>query len=418
MIARLLVRFVNRTAHSGVRRVGTFAALALVLSGAAQAGETGAGPGGPARGNAVTHWNAVATTAFTPSQGTNPMAQSRTLAILHAAIHDAVNAIDPQFEPYTPGLTKAPGASVDAAVAAAAHDVLVRLLPEQAAMVQGAYDQALARIADGTAKNAGILTGQAAAAANIARRQGDGSDIAAQPVYEPRPHPGEYQFTPPFDLAAQPSWGRVTPFIIDLEEHALEGPHRLSSAAYALDYTYIKSIGERVSSTRTPEQSEIAEFWYEDSPPGWNRIANTAVRERRLDPSASARALALVNFAMADGFIAGFEAKYRFRFWRPETAIRAGATDGNPRTRAGRDVGALPGHAASAGLSLDAHSSRVGGSAGADRAARGQGALDGRQPHTAWNHPGLQAIVGGRRREWSLSTLRRDPLRVCGEGGA
>ena len=332
MFARLLVGFVNRAGDSGVRRVATIAGLALMVSAAAQAGEKGVRPEHPAPGNAVTQWNLVATNAFTPSQGTNPMAQSRTLAILHAAIHDALNAIDGRFEPYTQGLMKTPSASVDAAVAAAAHDVLVRLLPDQAEMVEAAYEQALARIADGAAKDAGVSTGQAAAAANIARRNGDGSDTAAQPVYEPRPGPGEYQFTPPFDFAAQPSWGHVLPFIIDLHEHALEGPQRLASRSYARDHEYVKAIGERTSSIRTPEQSEIAEFWYEDSPLGWNRIANTAVRERRLDPWSSARALALVNFAMADGFIAGFEAKYRFRFWRPETAIRAAATDLNPWT--------------------------------------------------------------------------------------
>src|SRR5688500_17412139 len=96
--------------------------------------------------NAVTRWNVVATDAFTPSQGTNPMAQSRTLAILHAAIHDALNAIDCRFEPYTPGLAEAPGASVEAAVAAAARDVLVALLPDQAALVEAAYSRAVAAV--------------------------------------------------------------------------------------------------------------------------------------------------------------------------------------------------------------------------------------------------------------------------------
>jgi membrane-associated phospholipid phosphatase len=150
----------------------------------------------------------------------------------------------------------------------------------------------------------------------------------------PRPGPGEYQFTPPFNFAAQPGWERVKPFVIDLEDHALEGPQALSSVQYARDLAFIRSIGHIASTTRTREQSEIAQFWYEDSPLGWNRIANTAIRQRGLDLWSAARAFALVNFAMADGFIAGFEAKYRFRFWRPETAIREAATDGNPRTDA------------------------------------------------------------------------------------
>ena len=285
------------------------------------------------RGNAVIDWNTVATDAFTPSQGTNPMAQSRTLAILHAAMHDALNAIDRRFAPYTAGLPQARGASVEAAVAAAARDVLVTLLPDQTSLVETAYARALAAVPEGPAKAAGIATGQAAAAVNLARRQGDGFEEASQPVYVPRKGPGEYQFTPPFNFAAQPSWGRVTPFVIDLREHAVDGPQPLASVQYARDLAFVKAIGEIDSPSRTPEQSEIAQFWYEDSPLGWNRIANTAIRQRGLDPWSAARAFALVNFAMADGFIAGFEAKYRFRFWRPETAIRAAATDGNPLTK-------------------------------------------------------------------------------------
>jgi hypothetical protein len=285
-------------------------------------------------GNAVADWSTIALDAFTPSQGTNPMAQSRTFAILHAAIHDAVNAIDQRFEPYTPGLALAPGASVDAAVAAAAREVLVTLLPDQAAVVETAYDRTLSALPDGAAKTAGIATGQAAARATMLRREGDGHEAGTQPVYVPRPGPGEYQFTPPFNFAAQPGWGGVQPFVIDLREHAVDGPQPLTSREYARDLAYVKGIGEIASTARTPEQSEIAKFWYEDSPLGWNRIANTVIRQRKLDPWSAARTFALVNFAMADGFIAGFEAKYRFRFWRPETAIHGAATDGNPLTEA------------------------------------------------------------------------------------
>jgi hypothetical protein len=320
---------------STLSRAGVLASIALALATPAHAQEAGVThPAGRPRANAVTHWNAVATDAFTPSQGTNPMMQSRTLAIFHAAIHDAINAIDRRYEPYTAGLAAAPGASVDAAVAAAARDVLVALLPDQSALVEGAYARALAGIPDGAAKTAGIAVGEASAAATILRRQGDGAENAAEPAYVPRPGPGEYQFTPPFTFAAAPGWGRVKPFVIDLREHALEGPDRLSSFQYARDLEYLKGIGDINSRIRTEEQSEIAQFWYEDSPLGWNRIANTVVRQRRLDNWAAARVFALANFAMADGYIAGFEAKYRFRFWRPETAIHEAATDGNKLTEA------------------------------------------------------------------------------------
>jgi hypothetical protein len=166
------------------------------------------------------------------------------------------------------------------------------------------------------------------------RRQRDGADTAAQPAYVPRPGSGEYQFTAPFDFAAQPGWGNVQPFVIDLREHRVEGPQVLTSSQYASDLAYIKEIGHVASKTRTAEQSEIAKFWYEDSPLGWNRIANIVVRQRGLDAWEAARAFALVHFAMADGFIAGFHAKYEYRFWRPVTAIHAAANDGNPLTEA------------------------------------------------------------------------------------
>jgi hypothetical protein len=311
--------------HCRVRR-GSAVLIAALMTVVA-AGRPAASDRPP--GNAVTHWNAVATEAFIPSQGTNPVAQSRTFAILHAAIHDALNAIDRRFEEYTPGLPAAPGASVEAAVAAAARDVLLALVPDQAVLVEAAYGRALAIVPEGPAKLAGVATGQAAASANLSRRQGDRFEKATEPVYVPRPGPGEYQFTPPFGFAALPGLGRVTPFVVDIREHAVDGPQQLSSGKYARDLAYVKALGDSKSAIRTPEQSQIAQFWYEDSPLGWNRIANTVARQRGLDPWSAARTFALVNFAMADGFIAGFEAKYRFRFWRPETAIHEAATDGN-----------------------------------------------------------------------------------------
>lgn len=321
-----------------VARLASLAALSGLALTATAAWQAMAGDTPPARrpgraANAVVHWNGIAAAAFAPSQGTNPMAQSRTLAILHAAIHDALNAIDHRYQSYTPGLPAAPQASAEAAVAAAAREVLVNLLPEQAALVETAYGEALATVGHGPARTAGIATGQAAAWASMSRQQDDGAATASQPVYVPGHGPGEYQFTPPFDFAAQPGWGRVRPFVIELHEHALEGPLLLASAEYARELWQVRRIGHVDSPVRTAEQSEIARFWYEDSPLGWNRIANAVVRRRGLDAWEAARAFALVHFAMADGFIAGFDAKYRHRFWRPVTAIHAAGTDGNPLTR-------------------------------------------------------------------------------------
>src|SRR6478736_2053768 len=131
-----------RTLVPLLSRIAALAGFAVTLAvpGHAQDADIAHAPG-KLRGNAVTHWNAVAIDAFKPTQGTNPMAQSRSLAIMHAAIHDALNAIDRRFEAYTPGLADARGASADAAVAAAAHEVLAAQVPEQAALVEDAYSR-------------------------------------------------------------------------------------------------------------------------------------------------------------------------------------------------------------------------------------------------------------------------------------
>src|SRR5262245_17467563 len=147
---------------SRLARIAAITGVATTLVTAALAEETAVARTEQNRGNAVTHWNAIALDAFAPTQGTNPLTQSRALAILHAAIHDALNAIDRRFESYTPGLAAAPGASVDAAVAAAARDVLVVLVPDQARLVDAAYGRALAAVPDEAAKGAGIALGQAA----------------------------------------------------------------------------------------------------------------------------------------------------------------------------------------------------------------------------------------------------------------
>jgi hypothetical protein len=245
MSARPFMTFLSLAPASRAGRLAAAAIVATALAGPAQAQEAESLHAGRGRrDHAVTYWNSVADAAFAPSQGTNPMAQSRTFAVLHAAIHDALNAIKPRFEPYTPGLAAAPGASIDAAVASAARDVLLALLPGQAALVESAYADALAAVPDGAARAAGLATGQAAAQATLARRQGDGADEATQPAYVPRPGAGEYRFTPPFDFAALPGWGAVRPFVIDLDDHRLEGPLPVSSAKYARDLAYVRSIGE------------------------------------------------------------------------------------------------------------------------------------------------------------------------------
>jgi hypothetical protein len=291
--------------------------------------------GAPARADVVADWNVIATTAI-PAGGLNfpAITGSRILAMTHAAIHDALNAIDRRYRPYALDRLAEPGASPEAAVAAAAHDVLVAQIPAQQATLDAAYASSLASISDAAAKSRGVAIGQAAAAAILALRSADGSN--APMPYTPGTGPGAWQPTPPaLSPAALPGWGQVTPFA--LSSGAQFRPARptffdLTSAEYTADYDEVKSIGDVNSGARTAEQSEIARFWYEGSPFGWNRIARNVLAQRSLDQWESARLFALLNFAMADGFIAGFEAKYFYNFWRPVTAIRAGGTDDNPDT--------------------------------------------------------------------------------------
>jgi hypothetical protein len=303
----------------------------------------------------VSSWNSIAVQA-TLTAGENGVVASRTIAIAQAAVHDVLNAIDSRYERYAFTDNAQAGASPEAAIAAAARDALVGTIAVGAvpgfgspanqalavAQVDAAYATALAAIPDGLPKSDGIAIGQAAAAAILAVRSADhATDLV---TYTPGTEPGDWQPTPnpvPFDPPAAadylpavlPGWGNVTPFVL-LRSSQFEpnGPPSLTSKQYTDDYNEVKAIGEKNSATRTAEQTSIARFWYEGSPSGWSRIARVVAESRGLDSWETARLLALVNLAMADGFIAGFETRYDFNFWRPVTAIRAGDMDGNDET--------------------------------------------------------------------------------------
>jgi hypothetical protein len=305
----------------------------------------------------VSDWNTIAGQS-TVTAGQNGSVASRTLAITQIAVHDALNAIDSRYERYAFWGTAPAGASVEAAVAAAARDALVgaiavgplpfvgfgnpTLQGNAVAQVNAAYATALSSIPNGSSKDDGVAVGQAAAAAIIARRSTDHATTLV--TYIPGTRPGDWQPTPnpvpanpaaPADhlAAVLPGWGQVTPFALHRSsQFEPDGPPPLTSRRYARDYNEVKAIGELHSSTRTDEQSTIARFWYEGSPIGWSRIARVVAQSQSLDSWETARLLALANIAMADGFIAGFATKYDFNFWRPVTAIRAGDTDGNDRT--------------------------------------------------------------------------------------
>jgi hypothetical protein len=229
--------------------------VAILLVVAAGGGQGHANQAERQDASAVVRWNRVASDIFPVEAG--PIIDSRAMAILHAAIHDAVNGIERRYEPYTIDLAF-PGASVDAAVARAAHDVLTELARGQRQRIDREYATALTGVPDGPARDAGLALGQQAARANLDRRSADGISPGpwppaegpiTEPVYVPSGKPGDYDFTPPFDApplgpaALFPGWGRLTPFAIDLARHRLHGPDPLDSRQYARDLNFVKAFG-------------------------------------------------------------------------------------------------------------------------------------------------------------------------------
>lgn len=335
--------------------------LVLVLGTAVMATVAGSAlavPSAPtsagSRTDAVLAWNAnagKAAIAACIAPADDPLHESRMYAMTHIAIHDALNAIDRRFRPYAYAGTAKRGASAEAAVAAAARGVLVPVLgqltppfgPEcieaGVASVEADYAAATAEIPDGRAKTRGIAVGEAAAAAIVALRADDGAGTTLlDGDYPQGSAPGEYRFTPDRPFAFAPGWADVTPFVLKSPaQFRPRPPYRVTSRKYAADVKEIQALGgdgRTTPSARTVGQTEIAYFWLESSPLAWNRIARTGARSRHLDLWEDARLFGLLNLALADGYVGSWDTKYHYNYWRPVTAIREAAADGNPRTTA------------------------------------------------------------------------------------
>ena len=286
-----------------------------------------------ARADVVTDWNQIAlATQAAVTGGVRTAPASRALAMVHAAIYDSVNAIDRRYTVYAVDAQAAPGSSAEAAVAAAAHAVLVSLYPSRQGALDAAYTLSLSQIPDGTSKTNGISLGESVAATILALRSSDGA--AATPPYTQAPGPGIWQPTPlNFAPAVFVAWGNVTPFTLNRgSQFRGEGPPALTSAEYAADFNEVKSLGAGNSVMRTPRQTETARFWVENSQITWNNIARIVADANQNSLSENARLFALLNLAGADTAIAVFDSKYAFNFWRPIAAIRAADTDGNEDT--------------------------------------------------------------------------------------
>src|ERR1700741_3699559 len=258
---------------------------------------------------------------------------SRSFAIMHAAIYDAVNAIDGTHQPYLVRLGASHFASQEAAAAGAAHESLGKMYPSFQATLDAQLQQALAQLPN-RGKADGISIGNTVADRILALRSNDGSN--AQPIpYVFGNAPGDYPSHPP-NFPKQPQfthWSRVTPFALEsASQFRPGGPPPLTSDRYSDAFEQVKSLGIAGSTTATADEALTGSFWNEAIQNYWNEIAQTASAAHNLTTAENARLFALLNLSFADSVIAFYDAKYTYNFWRPVTAIRAAATADNPRT--------------------------------------------------------------------------------------
>jgi hypothetical protein len=285
-----------------------------------------------ARADTVADWNAIASTAIATNAGQPPHLGSLSFAMVQGAVYDAVNAIDGGYRPYLTRPQANPWDSQEAAAATAAYRVLASLFPAQAGQLQTTYDAYMAGLPDvpAGAKAGGVAAGEAAAAAMIAARTGDGRGGAFTFVFGTGP--GEWRPAPPnFAIDPAPWVGNVTPFLLESpSQFRSDGPNAVTSHEYAEDFNEVKSVGSLTSTTRTADQTDAAIWWQDHGGALWNRILRGLAAG--LPTADSARLFARVDLAAADAAINCWNDKYYFRFWRPVTAIREAATDGNPDT--------------------------------------------------------------------------------------
>ena len=309
------------------------AALALVAVLSLGSVSSSAAPGD----NAVVHWSEVAASAIVV--GRAPASSAVLGGVVHGAMYDAVAAVQGGLKPFATSVTAPPGASADAAVAQAARDVLVVRVPGQAAAVQSAYDAYMASIPDGAGKDAGKAVGAAAAAGMLAMRSGDHFDDVVAYVQTPT-GPGVFEpiaSTPPVDTKL-PS---VRPFTYGSPSAYRPGAAPLlRSGRYGRDVKELQTYGGVNSTVRTAKQTETVRFHTEQTFFQFSRTLRELANARRLNLRESARLLGYVHVATADTMIACWEAKYHYRFWRPNHAIQRADTDGNGMTTA--EAGWLP----------------------------------------------------------------------------
>lgn len=284
-----------------------------------------------ASGEVIVDWNEHTATALKQHDGhADPLPASRIFAMVHVAMHDAVSATAHRRYHAYQYRDQDYWADPKAAAASAAYHVLIQQFPAQGASLKQWLDSSLAATPDGTPETRGVALGQRVAQVILDLRADDGSNDASP--YTPGTAPGDYQYT--LDgFIYRPGWQNVDLWTLQSADQFRPGPPPpLWSKAYARAYQEVKSKGALESASRTQDETDYAKFWYEFSESGWNRITRILATQERLSLAKTARLFALVNMALADSYIAGWDAKFHYDTWRPVTAIHAADRDGNPRT--------------------------------------------------------------------------------------
>lgn len=286
----------------------------------------------------VVTWNRLTLTVVgTPGAIPPTVFATRPLAITSAAVFDAANSFDRVYHPYAAWFDVAPGASRDAAVAQAAHDVLVALAPTQTAVLDAALATSLAGLPAQAAAD-GAAVGRASAKATLDRRTGDGWELPFPPLLLPS-LPGYWKPTPPANAAAAfTNYPNVTGFIVPNGRRFLpEAPPALTSERYAIDFNQVKSWGSVNSSVRSAEQTQVSNLWAGVGTTTslfgvWNNVIASIARDRGWSGLDATRAYALLNMANHDALMTSFTGKFLYGLWRPVTAVREADSDGNPAT--------------------------------------------------------------------------------------
>jgi hypothetical protein len=281
--------------------------------------------------NVITDWDQKAEVAVEPMAalgGTTPYKAQRIMAMVHAAMFDAVNSIERRYQPYLLQLPASPTTSKEAAAAVAAATILSTISAKAAEDMKGALESYLVSIPDGVAKSDGIKLGEAAAAKVIEARTNDGSD--APDAYRPKTTPGVYV---PTAITINSMWPDMKPFAsASGAQFRPKPPVALESEEWARDYNELKDYGGQNSTKRTAQQTETARFWLIGAPAAYHPFVRQLITAKQMSVVDSARFMALVALGLNDAFIAVLDAKYHYNFWRPITAIRNGDIDGNPAT--------------------------------------------------------------------------------------